>query len=766
LSLSRTLKPPYALVVCEKASAAVRIAQALGTSSFEEISGLKAEAEKKNLSLPPVFFATTKKGLRFVICSSIGHLYGLMDVKGNRSLYPVFDIKWMPIKKSSNEKDKKTPTLSELVINVISNLSRDATSFIHACDYDQEGEVIGYNILEYACNHKYEKSMRAKFSTLTDEEIRDSFDCLLQPSRRLAEAGRSRHMIDFIYGINLSRSLTESFKMSNEGKRYYNFSLGRVQGPTLAFVVDKEISIRNHSPAPYWTISAQFERSGYVINAKYYLQRINTISKATSIVDNCTNQDGRITEVKNNKVILKAPSPFNLGDLQKEAYRVFKFTPSYTLQIAEKLYLNALISYPRTSSQKLPSSINYRRIISRLSVIGPLTLGSKIKNNGFYSSNGTSPYRKAAEILLSKHYLFPNEGRKTDLAHPAIYPTGDKPKGRLDIAQLKLLDLIIKRFLATFGEPAVNQHTIATIAVKDDHIFTADENRTIYEGWMNFYKPYAIRSDKGPGTLHYILELYNGNILRNVSIMTAEKLIEPPHRFNQASLLEKMEKEKIGTKATRSYIINTLFRRNYIRKASPISNREQTNASKQGGIEATDIGFEIIDLMRKYVPKIVSTTFTRTMEEQLEEIESGKANSEFVIKLATAKLKEAITILKQREIELGNRITEAVNVMKDRQETVIGICPICSSGDLKIMRSKKTKKRFVGCSNYTTKKCNATAPLPQTQSIKTTGKVCTACNWPILEAVFMRQEKYCLRFCVNAQCPTKTSDNFRCHLSK
>jgi DNA topoisomerase-1 len=747
------LKPPYALVVCEKASAAVRIAQALGTSSFEKISGLDAKVVKKNLFLPPVFYVTTKKGLRFVICSSIGHLYGLVDVKGNRSLYPVYDIKWMPIKKSSNEKDKKTSTLSELVINIISNLSQDATSFVHACDYDQEGEVIGYNILEYACDHKYEKSMRAKFSTLTDEEIRNSFDCLLQPSRRLAEAGRSRHMIDFMYGINLSRGLTQSFKMSNDGKRYYNFSLGRVQGPTLAFVVDKEISIRKHSPAPYWTIFAQFERSGYVINAKYYLQKIDTLSKATSIVDNCTNQDGRITEVKHNKITLKAPSPFNLGDLQKEAYRVFKFSPSYTLQIAEKLYLNALISYPRTSSQKLPSSINYRRIISRLSMIGPLTLGNRMKINGFKSSKDTSPYTKLAEILLSKHYLFPNEGRTTDLAHPAIYPTGDKPKGRLDIAQLQLLDLIIKRFLATFGEPAVNQHTIVTIVVKDDHIFTADENRTIYDGWMIFYKPYTIKNEKGPGTLHHIPELYNGSILRSVSVMTAEKLTEPSHRFNQASLLEKMEKEKIGTKATRSYIINTLFRRNYIRRTLAISNWEQTNASKQGGIEATDIGFEIIELMRKYVPKIVSTTLTRSMEEQLEEIESGKANSEFVIKRATAKLKETITILKQREIEVGNRITEALDVTKNRQQNLIGTCPICSSGNLKIMRSSRTKKRFVGCSNYATKKCKATAPLPQTPSIKITGKVCTTCQWPVLEAVF--RQKYCLKFCVNAQCPTK-----------
>lgn len=272
---------------------------------------------------------------------------------------------------------------------------------------------------------------------------------------------------------------------------------------------------------------------------------------------------------------------------------------------------------------------------------------------------------------------------------------------------------------------------------------------------MNFYKPYTIRNEKGPGTLRHLPELYNGDILRNVSVMTAEKLTEPPHRFNQASLLEKMEKEKIGTKATRSYIINTLFRRNYIRKTSAISNWERNTASIQGTIEATYIGFEIIDLMRKYVPKIVSTTLTRSMEEQLEEIESGKANSDFVLKHATAKLKEAITILKQREIEVGNRITEALDVTKNRQVTVIGTCPICSSGDLKIMRSKRTKKRFVGCSNYATKKCKATAPLPQTPSIKTTGKVCPSCQWPILEAVFMRQEKYCLKFCVNAQCPTK-----------
>src|SRR5215203_2488518 len=548
LILSRIPEPPYALVVCEKPAAALRIGQALGTSSFEKISGFDTEMQRRGrLLLTPVFSATAKNGFCYILCSAIGHLYGLVDVKGNRSIYPVFSAKWMPIIKKRDKAAQKTAAKSELVINTISLLSQKATSFIHACDYDQEGEVIGYNILKYACNNKYEKSLRAKFSTLTDEEIRNSFDSLLQPSRRLAEAGRSRHMVDFIYGINLSRGLTESFKVSNDGKRYYNLSMGRVQGPSLAFVVDREIDIRKHISVPYWTISAEFEKNGHTIKAQYYLQKIHTLSKATSIVDTCTNQDGKVTEIKHKNVALKAPNPFNLGDLQKEAYRIFKFSPSYTLSTAEKLYLNTLISYPRTSSQKLPSSVSYRKIISGLSKIGAAALGNNEKIGSFNSSICIGPYTKLAEVLLSKYYLSPNEGRKTDPAHPAIYPTGEKPKGRLDVAQLKLLDLIIKRFLATFGEPAISQDTTVTILVKGDHVFIADEKKTIYEGWMNFYKPYTTRSE----TQLHLPETHNGNILRNAVMIMTEKLIQPPRRFNQASLLEKMEKENIGTKATR-----------------------------------------------------------------------------------------------------------------------------------------------------------------------------------------------------------------------
>jgi DNA topoisomerase-1 len=276
----------------------------------------------------------------------------------------------------------------------------------------------------------------------------------------------------------------------------------------------------------------------------------------------------------------------------------------------------------------------------------------------------------------------------------------------------------------------------------------------IFEGWMHFYKPYIIRS--GLGTQFHLLAIHNGDMLKNISMMVAEKFTQPSPRFNQASLLEKMEKEKIGTKATRSDIISTLFKRNYISNIITNSYFEQKNGLGGVGIEATDIGFEIIQSMRKYMPSIVSTDLTRSMEEQLDEIESGKALSKFVIEYATAKLKEAITPFKEKEIEIGNQITKALDITRNKQKIVLGTCPVCGSGDLKIIRSSITKKRFVGCSNYASDRCKAAAPLPQKPSIKTTGKICPICQWPILEATYSRRARRNWKFCINMKCPTKS----------
>ena len=152
-------------------------------------------------------------GQNYIICHALGHLYRLSDSnKGPRKVFPVLDPTWLPLSilKSKGSGSKFLTFKIEKILREISQISKNAAGFIHACDYDQEGEVIGYNILEHACNNKYSVSKRAKFSSLTDEEIIQSFNNLLPPNEKLKDAGTSRHMIDFIYGINLSRALTNS----------------------------------------------------------------------------------------------------------------------------------------------------------------------------------------------------------------------------------------------------------------------------------------------------------------------------------------------------------------------------------------------------------------------------------------------------------------------------------------------------------------------------------------------------------------------------
>ncbi|MGI0043719.1 MAG: DNA topoisomerase, partial [Nitrososphaeraceae archaeon] len=469
-------------------------------------------------------------------------------------------------------------------------------------------------------------------------------------------------------------------------------------------------------------------------------------------------QAGKVTEIKNQKITLRAPYPFNLGDLQKEAYRIFRFSPSYTLSIAERLYISALISYPRTSSQKLPSSIDYRIIISHLFKIGSLAPKDNVNSNR--RSNGLpidGPYtRITMELLSNTNRLSPNEGSKTDPAHPAIYPTGEKPRGRLNVGESKIFDLIIRRFLATFGQPAISLQTIVKIYVKDDHFFEADNKTIIDEGWMRLYKPY-ISNKLVSGSGSYLQVFRKGDTLKNDAVTMTERFTQPPSRFNQSSLLEEMETKKIGTKATRSEIIKTLFKRNYISNVSSfedVSGSRQSNGSG-GGIEATDIGVEIVQSMRKYLPNIVSTDLTRSMEELLEGIEFGDNRSDSVIRYSIAKLKEAIIPFKEKEIEIGNRITDAVTVTRDKQQMILGTCPVCGMGSLKIIKSSKTKKRFVGCSNYSSGECKATAPLPQKGSIRTTGKICSSCRWPVLENVYSHGAKYRWKFCINIKCPSK-----------
>jgi len=678
------------LVICEKPDAARRVSDALsgGESRSEQVEGTTV-------------FRFDRKGEEFVVCAAQGHLYGVSDPARERTVYPVFDVEWY----SSDLVDEDSASAAKRIL-AIRKLAPGASKFVNACDFDVEGETIGYNLLRYACGGKEKSAVRATFSTLTKEDLMRAFDGLKpQAGQGLGRAGRARHAIDFVWGVNLSRALSQSALGS--GHRYRTISVGRVQGPTLGFLAEREREIRTFVPIPYWKVSGTFEREGMRLTAGYAEDRVETRQSAEKIRGECLGREAVAAAVRRNTVQVGPPVPFNIGDLQKEAYRAFGYTPSRTLQIAERLYLKALISYPRTGSQRLPPSINYRGIIQGLGRIPE------------YSAH-------AAELL--KEEPKPVQGEKSDAAHPAVHPTGERPKHPLRASESAVFDLIVRRFLAAFGPSARRELVEATLAV-GEHEFRLAGGRTVFPGWIKYYSRYAGYRDVE------VPPVSEGDRFGVVGVALEEKFEQRPSRYNQSSLLEKMEREGIGTKATRADIISTIVGRGYVSAES---------------MEATDLGLSVVETMAEYAPSIISTELTREIEGKLEAVESGSGDEAELLRETLRSIVGQLAELRANEEAVGREIDTAVTASVTKS-FVLGKCPICRAGNLRIIRSKATKKRFVGCSNYSSG-CRASAPLPQKGTLRTASRPCERCSWPVVYVVGGRRP---WKLCVNPNCPGK-----------
>jgi DNA topoisomerase I len=693
--MDKKLPSDYCLVICEKPDAARRVADAIASDDGVEtltVGGVQA-------------FSLRSGGRRYIVCSAIGHLYAVSDSFRRREVYPVFDLEWYP----AHLVDKDARNIAKRILS-IKRLAAGASSFVNACDYDVEGETIGHNILRYACGGMEGVALRAKFSTLTKEELVVAFEEARSGlGTGLATAGRTRHSLDFIWGINLSRALSTSLSTAYSG--YRTISMGRVQGPTLGFVVEREIEIRNFVPTPYWTVTGLFEHGdGSRFEAPSAVSRFARRADAEAVRDGCKGKTALVSGLSKSVFKQPPPAPFNIGDLQKEAYRSFGYTPSRTLQIAERLYLDALISYPRTSSQKLPPSIRYREILSNLGGL-------------------QKEYGAPVEELL-RGDLRPREGDKSDNAHPAIYPTGELPRRSLDPSEGRLFDLIVRRFLACFGQDAIRERLSVEISVSE-HVFRMTGRRTLRAGWMRYYSKYTGIEDRN------IPALKEGDALSVVRVDCTERFEPGPSRYNQSSLLEKMERESIGTKATRAETISTLIGRGYISGDS---------------LAATDLGISVIETMQEYCPQIVSPALTRETEEALEGVERGEDDGTALIERVIDLLSKQIEVLKSSELEIGRKMNESA-VQTSIAQSTLGACPVCKTGRLRIIRSFKTKKRFVGCTGYATG-CRASAPLPQRGTIRVAARPCGSCGWPV---VYVRTGggRYPWRLCVNVDCAGK-----------
>ena len=679
----------YELIITEKPNTSKKVAEALA----------KGRPTKKDINGIP-YYVVDHNGQEIVVGCAVGHLYGLAEKEKTKGFsYPVFDIEWVP-----NHEVSKDAAFSKKYLEALKKLAKEAKDVTVATDYDVEGEVIGLNIVRYACKRK--DARRMKFSTLTKEDLVEAYN---KASSHLdwgqAEAGETRHFLDFYYGINISRALTKAIKTAGMFKI---LSTGRVQGPALKIVADREREIKKFVPVPFWQIELQGNVKAGSIIAWHEEDKFWDKAKADEVMQKVKSEKkGKVASIEKNQFKQSPPTPFDLTTLQTESYRLFGISPKQTLEIAQDLYTSGWISYPRTSSQQLDEKLGFKKILQQLAKV--------------------SEYKAQTDFLLAKSKLVPNNGKKTDPAHPAIYPTGVEAKtGDREAREQKVYDLIVKRFFATFGDPATRETVVGKVDIKEE-IFVARGTRTTVPGWHVLYAPYVkLEEEELP-------KMEQGDQVDVKDIIQHADMTKPPKRYTPASLIKELEKQGLGTKATRAEIVETLKRRNYVIGEA---------------ITVTDLGMKTLETLEKYSPKILDAALTKRFEEDMELIREGKKHEPEILKEARGVLTELLDEFKAKEKQIGEELKVTFTETRAAMTTV-GKCHACADGEL-ILRTGKFG-RFIACNKYPD--CKTTFKLPAGGLVEVMPKVCDVCKYPFVKMI--KKGKRPQELCINVDCPTK-----------
>lgn len=648
------------LIIAEKPSVALRIAIALGNNTQRKI----------NLNGVNYYEIAGPSGNTY-IAAAVGHIFTVRQ-KGTTRGYPVLDVEWAP-----SYEVNKLSYYTKKYLDVFRMLAQKSDSYINACDFDIEGTVIGTNIIKFL-GGDMQKGRRMKFSTTTIPDLKNSYENLMPLDLSNFYAGEVRHMLDWLWGINLSRALTSALVGT---KFMRSLSIGRVQGPTLALLAKRELEIQKFVSKPYWNILALIKEIEFA-NVKGDIfdgKEANGILEHTQ--SNISN--AIVEDVESTEQMVRPYPPFDLTALQLEASRILKMDPSTTLATAQVLYERAYISYPRTSSQKLPPTLGLQKVITELS-----------KN---------PKYLHLANRLIEEKRFRPNEGMKTDEAHPAIYPTGVVPK-ELSPVEGRLYDLIVKRFLACFAPYAKVARMKVVVKIGDER-YAANGTRIIEKGWFEFYEFSNIKDKPLP-------EFKKGEPAAVSKAYMQELQTQPPRRYGKAGLIAELEKRMLGTKATRAAIIDTLFKRGYIEGSA---------------IKVSSFGMNVYKALDENANMIVNEETTRKLDEDMEKISEGKETSENVLSEGKTMLMEALKTFDQNKEKIGKAMQEGLV----ESQVTLGKC-LKDGGDL-IIRRSKAGKQFVACANYP--KCLNTYSVPQNALIVPSGKVCEHCHTPIIKVI-------------------------------
>lgn len=606
---------------------------------------------------------------------------------------------WAPIEKLPAEKE---------IIRALKNLAKKADSVVIGTDFDREGELIGSDALAMVRDVAPDVPVsRARYSAFTKAEIDHAFNNLVELDQNLADAGESRQYIDLIWGAALTRYLT----MAKFGGFGNVRSAGRVQTPTLALVVERERERLAFVPEDYWIISGEARPAGAGDEEAFKISHAQgrftdqaAAAVAFSHVENATT--GTVTDVVKKSRTQRPPAPFNTTSLQAAA-AAEGISPARTMRIAESLYMDGLISYPRVDNTVYPRSLDLRATVKAISAV--------------------PQYAPACRELLSREKLTATRGKTETTDHPPIYPTAPADPTKLEPAQWKLYNLIARRFLATLSDPAVIEGTKIEIDVAGEP-FQASGDVLKVPGFRAVY-PFGLKKDE------QLPALETGDTVDVRDMQLEAKQTEPPARYSQGKLVQEMEKRGLGTKSTRASIIERLYAVKYF-KGTP-----------SGPIEPSQLGMAIIDALHEFAPRITTPDMTSELEEDMTHVAEGADTQEQVVYHSRALLAGMLDALIEHKDDLGEAISDAVTA-----DAKVGTCPKCGK-DLVMKTSAKTRGSFIGCMGWPD--CDVTYPVPsgvRVSPLEGEAAVCPECGAPRIKCQPFRQKAY--EICVNPKCPT------------
>ena len=638
----------------------------------------------------------------------------------------------------------KEPT-DKNVVKAIRKVAKDADEVVIATDYDREGELIGLEALEamIEANPKLvgangsesdgdalasqPRIKRARYSALTKQEIERAFGSLDDLSYELAYAGAARQDIDLIWGATLTRAV--SLATRRFGSNF--LSVGRVQSPTLGLIVERELERRAHVPKPFWEVFARFQHPDGSFEAHHATDKFWEKAQAEAALAG-TKTPGLVKEVSSRRNSRRPPTPYNTTAFTTDASSRLGITPSRAMRLAEDLYMDGFISYPRTDNTVYPPSLNSRELVQSFVRI---------------------PEFDAAAPLLDGD-LTPTRGKKETTDHPPIYPTQALHPNALDGPKARVYELVVRRFLATFSSPMITESTRADIEAQG-----AEGERSSAEGGREaYFVRGSVVVDPGYAAIYTyarsadeeIPKLEQGQKLDlDGDPWMVDKETQPPARISQGRLVELMEERGLGTKATRADIIQKLYDRGYVYGNPP---------------EPSETGIAMYKAFNSYVPRMATPEMTAELEEDMDQIAAGKTSKDEVLRISREMLHSTTTDLEGKREDFAKQIWTGMD-----EDKFLGPCKVCeeagrkhedgSPNRLRIIELKGGKRMY-GCEGWdrdnpeSPDSCPVSGPLPgRGYDLWRLEERCSICGeMPRLTVKGFRGRPW--KLCLNDECPS------------